>query len=551
MAEAVRETHSLHLQTHPLSGRRMVNQYVIEDEIGRGVHGRVRRARNVHTDERVALKIVEREARPRLGAPRPAAGERLTDEKVLREIAIMKKCRHPNIVQLREAIDDPHSRKIFIVLEYMDGGEVVWRTPTHGPALTVAEARRTLRDVVLGLEYLHHQGIVHRDIKPANLLWDAQHTVKISDFGVSYLCAPAGDTRIDEAELSKTAGSPAFFAPELCVAGDDGSLPPVTRAIDVWALGITLYCLLFGHPPFTAASEFALFHVIPAEDYALPEFMGADRVQIGPRAPRWGAARGQEVPPATRDACDARDLLDRLLEKDPRRRITLAEVKQHPWVVRDLDADAWLAETDPSHIPSVQVGPHDVEHALSGFSRIKQQIKRLHTLVTGTLHRGRQRSNSETGTRTYSTAFTPGGRLFPRRASAASTSSVPQAPVSLPASLHVTPLATPTEMTPRAAQRSNSETSARTYGTAFTPGGRLFPRRASAASTGSVPQAPVSLPASLHGTPLATPTEMTPRVASPPAAPPSPDDLSDLSDTSSARSTDSESFVNFDVRARR
>ena len=182
MAEAVRETHSLHLQTHPLSGRRMVNQYVIEDEIGRGVHGRVRRARNVHTDERVALKIVEREARPRLGAPRPAAGERLTDEKVLREIAIMKKCRHPNIVQLREVIDDPHSRKIFIVLEYMDGGEVVWRTPTHGPALTVAEARRTLRDVDTTEDLQAEHGRRSRGVRgggpltPRGRLRQASHT---------------------------------------------------------------------------------------------------------------------------------------------------------------------------------------------------------------------------------------------------------------------------------------------------------------------------------------------------------------------------------------
>ncbi|WFD33415.1 non-specific serine/threonine protein kinase [Malassezia cuniculi] len=394
-SDAVRETRRLQLQTHTPSGRRMVNQYIVEDEIGHGVHGRVRCAYDAQTNERVALKIVEREARARLGAPRPSPGIHITDEKVLREIAILKKCRHKNIVQLREVIDDPHSRKIFMVLEYMEGGEIIWRDEDANPVLTVDEARKTIRDVVLGLEYLHYQGIVHRDIKPANLLWDKQHTVKISDFGVSYLCAAqrGEDGARDEVELSKTAGSPAFFAPELCMANEDGKCPPITRSIDVWALGITLYCLLFGAPPFTAESEYALFSVIPQQDYALPEFMGSDRVRVGPRAPRW-ASEGQvrsTVPDAPesalpKDALLLRDLLDRLLEKDPRKRITLDEVKKHPWIVRTLqDAGDWLDRTDPANQPSVEVCPQDVEQALTGFSRIKQQIRRLHTMLADTL----------------------------------------------------------------------------------------------------------------------------------------------------------------------
>lgn len=364
----------------------------------------MRAARDAHTGECVALKIVEREARARLGAPRPKPGIHITDEKVLREIAVLKKCRHKNIVQLREVIDDPHSRKIFMVLEYMDDGEVIWRDAMNRPTLTVNEARAALRDVVLGLEYLHYLGIVHRDIKPANLLWDANHTVKISDFGVSYLCAAqrGEDGARDEVELSKTAGSPAFFAPELCVAGEDGTCPPITRAIDVWALGITLYCLLFGEPPFTADSEFTLFAVIPSADYALPEFMGADRVRVGPRAPRWTC--GDEPPPSAPDAPESslshdalllRDLLDRLLEKDPRRRITLSEVKKHPWMTHTMhDAKEWLERTDPSQHPSVTVNPQEVEKALTGFSRFKQQIRRLQTILSGTLHRGRHHSGA-------------------------------------------------------------------------------------------------------------------------------------------------------------
>jgi len=532
----VLETHHLQLQTHAPSGRRMINQYIIETELGRGVHGKVRLARDTETGERVAVKIVEREGKKRLGgglgpmskgkaaerrngsadsstsrahfaepsslplAPinplgllgashgkagpgdaAAAASERekalarkrqlwTTDKKVKREIALLKKCAHDNVVQLKEVIDDPSSKKIFMVLEFMEGGEVQWKDERGFPTLTVDEARRTLRDVVLGLEYLHYQGIIHRDIKPANLLWDVNRRVKISDFGVSHfsyalLVASGGlpsqdsdeekmkdPSLVDDHELAKTAGSPAFFAPELCLSGDtintansitstpgrpmrleDGGMgfpwvnagrgsprqgtidspttpsrktrPPITKAIDVWALGVTLYCLLFGHVPFMADSEFALFAAIPREDYQLPTFMGADRIRVGPRKKRWSYLpqwkdeeadvdsehddeAQEDVDPSKlgEEAHLVRDLLDRLLEKDPVKRIKLDEVKKHPWLVRDLEnPPQWLVETDPAQLPFVEVSNEEVDGALTGFSKLKQTFKKIQTRLFGGL----------------------------------------------------------------------------------------------------------------------------------------------------------------------
>ncbi|KIO34421.1 hypothetical protein M407DRAFT_40255, partial [Tulasnella calospora MUT 4182] len=217
--------------------------------------------------------------------------------KIKREIAIMKKCQHSNVVQLKEVIDDPHNKRIFLILEYLEGGELKWRAPppTESPTLEVEQTRQIFRQIILGLEYLHYQGIIHRDIKPANLLVRSDGTVKISDFGVSQFSyalrlqsaganairtsTPGEDVLMDESDLCKTAGSPAFFAPELCYqGGSGGSLPsfaagattpgappPVTAAIDIWALGVTLYCLLFGKPPFNAPTEFMLYKIIPNE----------------------------------------------------------------------------------------------------------------------------------------------------------------------------------------------------------------------------------------------------------------------------------------------
>jgi len=238
---------------------------------------------------------------------------------------------------------------------------------------------------------VHHQGIIHRDIKPANLLWNKDHSVvKISDFGVSHyssvlrLASGLDDEldginsdayiALDEEALAKTAGSPAFFAPELCYNGDFTPLAPsspatstrhlnaesnsnssaystsqitinrqagipsfsssfrtntntnnrrserpkVTKAIDVWALGVTLYCLLFAKVPFEAPTEFALFAVIPNEDFEVPRWAGKERFETGGKEPGEGTSW---------EARELADLLKGMLEKDPEKRIKLEQVK--------------------------------------------------------------------------------------------------------------------------------------------------------------------------------------------------------------------------------
>lgn len=319
-AERVRETHNLDVDFDPVSGRKTINHYSIIDEIGRGTHGKVKLGSDIQTGELVAIKIVERsQGRPRLGR----RGDGDSETKVRREIAILKKIRHENVVRLLEVIDDARFKKVYLVLEYVVRGEVVWRQPAdrdiiardrrrvrrdaadaraklnekkedskstkskrrkpkrkdlesfwslefasdsesaaeddglgdqeqgkvgdisdsesaasipedelYLPAMETDEARRSFRDTVVGLDYLHWNGIIHRDIKPANLLWTDHKVTKISDFGVSFLGRPIRDEddeasgddeptgfEQDELELAKTAGTPAFFAPELCSLG--------------------------------------------------------------------------------------------------------------------------------------------------------------------------------------------------------------------------------------------------------------------------------------------------------------------------------------------
>ena len=209
---------------------------------------------------------------------------------------------------------------------------------------------------------VHYQGIIHRDIKPANLLWtEDRRTVKISDFGVSTFSyaqrlAAAGkgslkddDTDpilMDESDLSKTAGTPMFLAPEIIHEVNDHDphqqpsssstlhlaqtrkRPPITKAIDIWAFGVTMYGLLFGILPFTAKTEYEIYQVIRSQDWNVPETMGLDHIQTGGRYQKKAAKRQgdrRQIPDT--EGAQVIDLLEKLLEKNSEKRITLEEVK--------------------------------------------------------------------------------------------------------------------------------------------------------------------------------------------------------------------------------
>ncbi|EPY52130.1 CAMKK/ELM protein kinase Ssp1 [Schizosaccharomyces cryophilus OY26] len=343
----VKETKKIKKRFDRFSGRKFINDYEIVSEIGRGMHGKVKLGREVNTKALLAIKIIPKtERRPKLGRANSSSQK----EKVRREIAILKKCIHPNVVRLREVIDDPNSTKVYLVLEYMNGGEIQW-TENQSPLLSVEQARQYFRDVVCGLEYLHYQGIIHRDIKPANLLLSSSTCVKISDFGVSYI-ARSGLNEENDVELVKTVGTPAFFAPELCWTDLDRPRPKISEAIDVWALGATLFCLLFGRCPFQASTEYELFDKIVNEPLQIPS------------TPEIGE--------------DGHDLLNRLLSKDPSTRITLAEVKRHPWTIRDMpDYEEWIKGTNPEASGRVEVSNDEVASAVSLVGRLRKKLSKL------------------------------------------------------------------------------------------------------------------------------------------------------------------------------
>lgn len=563
------------------TGNKIFNQYEILAELGRGEYGKVKLARDLERQRKVAIKIVQR-----FSKQRRLARLSTPEEKVKKEVAILKKARHPNVVALLEVIDDPSYKKVYIVLEFVELGEIVWRkqglnavieverrrlerekkgipetvesmesdqdivrnaelkhlehekkrafilakeeelrgirpakklnpsrvrspstassqivesqswslelggepqdddeaatgydTP-HAPAsqglptspndvdqspssvssrrdvtlagsmygpyipdpyeerrssvgsspismhsdawapadeesawvpcLTLSEIRSTFRDAVLGLEYLHFQGIIHRDLKPANLLWTADRRTKISDFGVSYLGRPIRNddengaaeedaTELhDPKELSRTVGTPAFYAPELCSTDPTEEPPKITGQIDVWALGVTLYCMLFGRVPFYDDNDYAMYQKICKEDV----FISRKRLKaVEDPAPTPAGSQGQLARSMNSNKRlpyelvyepieeDLVNLLQRLLTKDPTSRITLKDVKRHPWVLGEIpNHSTWVEETDPSKQSAgkkIEVSDQDVAAAISKNNFIGRAMSTVKRLVMG------------------------------------------------------------------------------------------------------------------------------------------------------------------------
>ncbi|CAN6642209.1 hypothetical protein TRVA0_019S00782 [Trichomonascus vanleenenianus] len=457
---SVKETHHISIDYDPVSGRKMLNTYEIIRELGRGQHGKVKLGRNLETGEYVAIKVVDRTGRPRLGKTAGSTQE----DKIRREIAILKKCSHPNIVQLKEVLDDSTSKKIYLVLEYLEKGEVEWQTECGRPAMTRKMAKSTARDVLLGLEYLHFQGIIHRDIKPANLLLSADGRVKISDFGVSYVSTDGED----EFELAKTAGTPAFFAPELCVTSTDVPRPTITNKIDVWAFGVTLFCLLYGTVPFYADSEFELFDVIVNQNLVFPDEMSAEERKkfarnsatnrplsifynpndkhvhmpepsthksantndtnddelttnddtkrlnrrpsalLGPNSnDNIISVSNNEPAPALETDADlelAKDLIRKLLDKDPVTRITVIEAKQHPWLTDGMepnDLERYLSASGVGCNDKIEVTGDDLQAAVQGITgKIKRGLSRFGSTALSFAGLRRRKSTSSTASST-------------------------------------------------------------------------------------------------------------------------------------------------------
>ena len=221
----------------PAAGDR-INHYLVERPLGKGGEGAVYEGRDLRSGQSVVLKFLE-----------PSQlGEVAAYERFRREVAIGRLLKHPGVPHLLEAHED--ARPPYIVLEYMDG-QSLREIMRESPRLPVPRALEIAKNLAEVMAYCHRHHVYHRDLKPENILVDGSGRVKIIDFGIALM---DGAPRVTWRGFSGLVGTPEYMAPEQ-IRGERGG--PQT---DVYAIGLILYEMLAGHPPFRSSNPLATMY---------------------------------------------------------------------------------------------------------------------------------------------------------------------------------------------------------------------------------------------------------------------------------------------------
>ncbi|MBN2394065.1 MAG: protein kinase [Anaerolineae bacterium] len=220
------------MNKHESPPARLNNRYRLTEWLGEGGMGIVYRAHDEVLDRDVAIKFL---------LPQHIANAE-AGERFMREARAVARLSHPNIMTLYDV--GKESDWHYMVLEYIPGQNLRDVAKAHAGSLPLGEALAAIRDVLEALAYAHTQGIIHRDIKPENLQRTPEGQIKVTDFGISIA---QGATRITETDI--VIGTVHYLAPEV-IQGQ----PPDARS-DLYAVGVVLYELLAGHPPFQGDTE--------------------------------------------------------------------------------------------------------------------------------------------------------------------------------------------------------------------------------------------------------------------------------------------------------
>mmetsp|Transcript_6064 Transcript_6064/g.11062 ORF Transcript_6064/g.11062 Transcript_6064/m.11062 type:complete len:554 (-) Transcript_6064:486-2147(-) len=282
--EIIKENKRVGAKASPV---RIEQKYKIEEKLGEGAFAVVKKATNRQTGKVYAIKIVDR-----------SNLDRNMEDALKDEIFILNELNHSHIMGLDDVIVTINN--YFLVTEYLEGGELFDRIVDKN-SYTESEARDCCRIVFDGLAYCHRKGVVHRDLKPENLLLQYKHSdseIKIADFGFAKV-APA------ENSLTTICGTPGYVAPEILRKQKYGS------KADMWSMGVIVFILIGGYPPFYAETERDIFRLTVAGKFSFDEA-------------HWG-----HISPG------AKDFISSMLTTNPSKRASAEEVLRHTWMNED------------------------------------------------------------------------------------------------------------------------------------------------------------------------------------------------------------------------
>ena len=258
----------------------VLKEYMFIKDIGEGNFGKVKLSKLIATNEKFAIKILNKE---KLKAQ--------TKSSSINEIEILSKLDHPNVIHVEKIVEDEIN--FYIIMEYCCDGEL-FDYIVKSEKLDEIEASIFFYQLIIGMEYIHKQNLAHRDLKPENLLLTKDHILKIIDFG---LCHDFDGTKL----LKTKCGSPSYAAPEILKG-----FPYNGFKSDIWCCGIILYGMLCGYLPFDGDNNQEIFRQI---------------VQCIP-----------EYPPFLEN--DSIDLISKILNPDPKYRIDIDQIKKHPFYIK-------------------------------------------------------------------------------------------------------------------------------------------------------------------------------------------------------------------------
>lgn len=265
---------------------KIIDKYLVGETLGEGSYGKVKEGLDIQTLHRMAIKIMKKRKLRRI-----PHGE----ENVKREIWMLKRISHKNIIRLVDVIFNNEREKIYMVMDYCVCGMHTMLKLATDNKFPEWQAHFYFCQLIDGLEYLHGVGIVHKDIKPSNLLINTSQILKISDFGVAEQLDPFAPD--DSCVTSQ--GSPAFQPPEVANGVDVFS----GYKLDVWATGVTLFNIMTGKYPYEGDNIYKLFETI---------------------------GRGElEIPSEVEEPL--RTLLVGLLEKDYKQRFSVNQIRNQQW----------------------------------------------------------------------------------------------------------------------------------------------------------------------------------------------------------------------------